>query len=239
MNGVNLTSLSISAQDQDSKSLSGKSLSADDAKTFVIFGIPRGGTTMVARVVESLGVNLGCDLPGNYEDSEFNFDLIPKELKTNRPVLIDRLASVVVQRNRDFQVWGWKYPRAEIYLWQLISKLRNPHLICVMRDPVASGIRHIKRYQNKQKRLLRKGHLVSDKDLATIPQRVLSQHLELQLKNIQIIEKSGCPSFICSYEKAVMKSDEFVREMAEFLGILSTEEQIKHAILQINPGGYL
>jgi len=43
-------------------------------KTFIVFGVPRGGTTMVARVVEKLGVVMGTNLPLNYEDDEFNYD---------------------------------------------------------------------------------------------------------------------------------------------------------------------
>ena len=39
-----------------------------------MFGVPRGGATMIARVDETLGVYLGSDLPTNDDDSEFNFD---------------------------------------------------------------------------------------------------------------------------------------------------------------------
>ena len=50
-------------------------------KTFIIFGVPRGGTTMVARVAEKLGVEMGQNLPSNYEDDEFNFDKMSDGLK--------------------------------------------------------------------------------------------------------------------------------------------------------------
>ena len=39
-----------------------------------MFGVPRGGGTMIARVAETLRVCLGSDLPSNDDDSEFNFD---------------------------------------------------------------------------------------------------------------------------------------------------------------------
>ena len=35
----------------------------DEVKTFVVYGVPRGGTTMVARVVDYLGVPMGQNLP--------------------------------------------------------------------------------------------------------------------------------------------------------------------------------
>ena len=48
-------------------------------KTFVLFGNPRGGTTMIANVVRSMGVHLGDDLPINLEDSDFNWDILSKK----------------------------------------------------------------------------------------------------------------------------------------------------------------
>ena len=41
---------------------------------FIVFGLPRGGATMIARGAETLGVCLGSDLPSKDDDGEFNFD---------------------------------------------------------------------------------------------------------------------------------------------------------------------
>ena len=56
-------------------------------KTFIIFGVPRGGTTMVARVSEQLGVVMGSGLPSNYEDDEFNYDKMPDSLKEDPKIM--------------------------------------------------------------------------------------------------------------------------------------------------------
>ena len=42
--------------------------------TFIVFGVPRGGATTIARVDETLHVCLGSDLPSKDDDGEFNFD---------------------------------------------------------------------------------------------------------------------------------------------------------------------
>ena len=47
-------------------------LEASSKLTIILFVNPRGGTTMVANVVRSMGVFLGDDLPVNLEDSNFN-----------------------------------------------------------------------------------------------------------------------------------------------------------------------
>ena len=47
-------------------------------KTFVLFGNPRGGTTMIANLVRSMGIFLGDDLPVNLEDNGFNWDILSR-----------------------------------------------------------------------------------------------------------------------------------------------------------------
>ena len=81
-------------------------------KTFIVFGVPRGGTTMIARVAEKLGVCMGSDLPSNYEDSEFNFDKLSDAIKKDQECLASTLFAAINRRNAMHDVWGWKYPRA-------------------------------------------------------------------------------------------------------------------------------
>ena len=84
-------------------------------KTFIVFGVPRGGTTMVARVVEKLGVVMGTKLPLNYEDDEFNYDKMSDEIKQDPEQMARGLMRAINRRNNRFDIWGWKYPRAHLY----------------------------------------------------------------------------------------------------------------------------
>ena len=94
-------------------------------KTFIVFGVPRSGTTMVARVVEKLVVWMGTNLPLNYEDHEFNYD----KMMTNKagPEQMARgLMRAINRRNNRFDVWvGNIHVLTCIYL-----KLSN---MCVIR----------------------------------------------------------------------------------------------------------
>ena len=208
--------------------LSGAGSDADDGRTFVVFGVPRGGTTMVARIVEQLGVPMGQDLPANYEDHAFNFDLMPDELKADRSKMLSSLIDVIRERNQSHSVWGWKYPRANIYLKQILEHVRRPHLICVLRDPLASSLRPLGR-KNVRARL---GKMTS-------PIKLMEQHVAWQSRNLEIIRRANCPSFICSYEKAVLNPEGFVAEMANFIGLDSTDQSIARAVDQIKPGAYI
>ena len=90
---------------------------------------------------------MGDVLRANYEDHDSNFDILPDEFKRDKQKQLNRLSGVVDFRNQKFTTWGWKSPRAMLYLPQIMEKLRNPHLICVMRDPIASAMRNISRVQ--------------------------------------------------------------------------------------------
>src|SRR5437763_817811 len=98
---------------------------AAEKYTVVILGVPRGGTTMVAGVVQRCGINLGENLPPNLEDPAFAGPPIRAMRKT------------IAERNEVNDIWGWKYPRAAGYLPHIARETRNLRLIAVWRDAVA------------------------------------------------------------------------------------------------------
>ena len=196
-------------------------------KTFIIFGIPRGGTTMIARVAEQLGVGMGSGLPSNYEDDEFNYDKMSDALKEDPKLMARALLRAINRRNGRHDVWGWKYPRAHLYLPLIIKQVRNPHLICVLRDPVASSLRPLSR-----KRVQKEGK-------AQLPTRVIKQHLTWQLKNIEQIHKFNKPTFLCSYEKAILDPPGFVADLSAFIDLRKDQQSLNEAVQQIRPGGYI
>lgn len=199
-----------------------------DQKTFIVYGVPRGGTTMVARVVEQLGVPMGKNLPLNYEDQDFNFDKMSDQLKADPALMHQALRRAIRKRNQEYQVWGWKYPRAHRYLPAILENIRRPHLICVMRDPVASSFRPLRRKSNGSS---------SGREASAL--RLMKQHLNWQEQNLDLIHQFGCPALMCSYEKSILQPDDFVRELSGFMGLGSDEVNVQRAIEQIKPGSYI
>ena len=103
---------------------------ADGGKTVAVFGVARGGTSMVAGAVRGFGFFMGTSLPVNNEDPDFCY-------KPN-----DHMKRVIAARNEAHKNWGWKFPLASNYLDALLPAVRNPHLIIVFRDPIAVSARH-------------------------------------------------------------------------------------------------
>jgi hypothetical protein len=183
---------------------------------------------MVARVVDYLGVPMGQNLPINYEDPDFNIDKMSEEIKSDRDLMDRSLFNAIYHRNQRHKVWGWKFPRASSYLPRILKFVRNPHLICVMRDPVCSSLRPLGR-RNRSGQPKRN----------TSALRLMKQHLRRQQQNIDLIIHSECPAFVCSYEKAIGCPEQFVQELAGFIGKDLDDCRLKAALEQIKPGGYI
>jgi hypothetical protein len=158
-------------------------------RTYVVFGVMRGGTTMVAGVMRALGIPMGGEInEDNQESAEF----------VDRP--IDQMVGAIEAHNEANPVWGWKYPNAADYVDRLWPHLRNPHLICVFRDSVANG------------QGLNRWH-----PLGLI--QGVQEGLMRQQRNINLIALRNCPSILISYEKAERDKALFLSEFSNCLGL--------------------
>ncbi|SEL40952.1 hypothetical protein SAMN05443999_105128 [Roseovarius azorensis] len=188
----------------------------DPQRTYVIFGMPRGGTTMVAGVAALLGLDIGQDLPRNLEDPAFNLDVQHGTYET-------KLASIrrtIAWRNTEQLVWGWKFPNAARYLPKLADDIANPHLIIVFRDFPAESYRMHDH----------KGGSIEDL-LGTYIRRLR------QIKEVIALYK--CPKMFLSYEKCIAEPDHFIDELRAFLGTTPPGPEA-HAQIKafMNPGSY-
>lgn len=198
-------------------------LDASTPKTVVIFGAARGGTTMVARVVQSLGIHLGDDIGINFEDDAFNLEKLQLFPSKEPESLKASLLQAIQERNQARDVWGWKYPNAVRYLPLILTSLRHPRFICVFRDCISTSSRMFASTLSK----------------GNNPLNVLDANLKLQQENIRLMRNSNVPSFLCSYEKAISDPRDFVKTLANFVGVDLNKRALKAAMEQIAPGGYL
>lgn len=186
-------------------------------KTFVLFGNPRGGTTMIANVVRSMGIFLGNDLPVNLEDNCFNWDILSRlEPEPSRADKIASIKKAVEYRNAQYEVWGWKYPRADVYFKDISPALVNPMLICIFRDVVASTWRGVVRRRQEPLNLMRRA-------------------LDLQSSNLRLIEKSNLPTLLVSYEKAIADPLQLVTSLNRFMSLGLSPDQLATHAEKVNP----
>lgn len=108
-----------------------------NTKTAIVFGVARGGTSMVAGAIRGLGFYMGDKLENNNEDLEFSYKSL------------DHMKQVIRRRDVQYRKWGWKFPAAVNYLDELLPHVRNPHLILVSRDLAATSAGHVRWHQRE------------------------------------------------------------------------------------------
>ncbi len=210
---IGLTRNKSSRIDETTISLFEQNSTSDTKKTFIIYGVGRGGTTMVAGVAKLCGLDIGKDLPINLEDNDFNIHVLRKA--GIEP--IHHLLATLEQRNKTKDIWGWKFPRAIVYLPYIREFVVNPHLILVFRDPIATATRQI---------------------LSGMPKiEAIESVQRLQQRNMQLVKTWEAPTLIVSYEKSIQSPEQFVSDLCQFLDVPKPADTSEiHAFMA--PGEY-
>ena len=181
-------------------------------RTYVTFGVERGGTSLVAGVLRALGLYLG-DIPeGNNEDKAFH----------NRP--LGQMKATVARRNQDYDVWGWKYPTASTYLPVLSKSLRNAFFVVVYRDVVATAL---SRAQWDGEFIRRNGRMSLHETNAIVN------------ANTGFVLATRRPCLLVSSEKAAAHTSQLIDEVADFLYVPRPDDELRAKILDYTePGRY-
>ncbi len=198
--------------------------------TYCVLGVPRGGTSMCAGLLQQLDINMGVRIDNdNIEDKDFLFHGGNRELFSpdceERPTAIERVNSLIEFRNNEYSEWGWKDPISSLYIRDIFHKLRNPRLIVIMRDPSAVALREFK--ENK----------IID---PTIPDDRILSHMknaiDQDLSITFFLHEVSVPSIIISYERSLRAPEQLVDGVADFLKKELASETRDQLINYIQPG---
>ena len=168
-------------------------------RTIVVFGLYRGGTTMVARVLRELGVFMGerMDPRGNEEDLDFQH------------ADAARVTEVARARDAAHDLWGWKYPGAFHTIHDWYRGLRDPYFVVVFRDVLAAA-------QTE----LTSGNF--DDLIQTTAMKL--EHTARILEFVSRASNEGLPTLLVSYERAALDGGGVVDALCEFAGLAPTDE---------------
>jgi hypothetical protein len=169
-------------------------LSDRKAKTFIVLGAARGGTSMIAGIMHHLGISMGEKLLATYEDSRLSHLLLNGAF--------GELTSEIARRNDEHMVWGWKYPDLPMLavLPKLLEVLRNPHVVAVFRDVLSIANRN---------------RVSAGTDLFLNLKAAAGYYTDL----IDYLAESSVPALLISYEKAVQNPALVVEKVGQFAGV--------------------
>ncbi len=181
-----------------------------ERRTAVVLGLYRGGTSMVAGVLRSLGVFMGdrIDPRNNHEDLDF------------QGAGAEKIRECIAKRNIAHDVWGWKDPGSLFSFADWRAHVRNPYFLFVFRDGLAAAQTEIRAAQFTDV-------------LATL--RMKQEHTNLLFHAVEEAVESGAPVMLVSYERAIHDRSEFVRELTEWFGLDASRADLSRASTWIDP----
>lgn len=197
---------------------------SDQERTIVITGTPRGGTTMVAECLGTLGLPLGVTIPAtdsrfNLEDPEFHA-LLGRE--SPGEIDLESLRALALRRNLEHRVWGFKLPMALNSLPILERELRGARFILIFRDPIAVSSREV----------VAVGIEAVD---------AMRRTLIWQERMIDFVESAKAGCMLISYEKALQFPQITAGMLASWCGLEASEERLGQAAatIEANRAAYL
>lgn len=175
-------------------------------KTIVVLGVERGGTSMGAAVIRALGISMGERAGLNHEDPGF--------LSENTETLKNHIA----KRNKKNSVWGFKVPKASLFLPFYEENLRNPYYVVVYRNVVAT----IDSWQQRK----------TGTALGTMG-HILNYYRHIQ----EHMEHTKRPVIMINYERAIADKEGMVATLAEFIGLNANSALIERGVSMMTGDG--
>ena len=179
-------------------------------KTFIVTGLHRSGTTLVASVLRHVGIFMGAEINDVVHEDE----AIAKILTARDNPALKRL---IAERNANYGTWGFKFPM----LCQSLSAadlglFGDPHVIVPFRDPVSVAVRmSLSEYHQ--------------------PVPALRAAVDELAETVTFLERLACPQLLLSYEKALIFPDDFINAILRFCGLPRSEALRQTLIRLIEP----
>jgi hypothetical protein len=167
-------------------------------KSILICGPSRGGTSFAASVFLRLGV------PFSRGGNKREISSRKHEHKGLRQAFLARdeagLRTIAEEFASEFDVWAWKLPAIQQNFDLILRAVKNPHLVCIFKDPAAVAFRK------------------SSASGKEIMEGILSS-VEAYRRMVTFVETSKVPAFFISYEKATADLPAFLPHAAHFAGV--------------------
>lgn len=202
----------------------------ETGKTIIVLGMHRSGTSMIAGVLNILGVNMGKELMGkhpsnplgHFEDLDFyklNLRILGKaggnwsNPPTREAILMQKkefdleIKSLVEKKNKG--IWGWKDPRNSLTIELYLSYLKNPYFIVCYRTP-----------EEVAKSLKRRDNL-------SIEDGIKIKNIYDSRIKIFFEKNSKLDRLDLNYKEVTMNSKKWVRKIINFLELKVNTEKIE------------
>jgi hypothetical protein len=184
--------------------------SMSGGRTFIVTGLYRSGTSLVASILHQAGIFMGQQINDVvFEDEEM--------LALLRAGDADRLKRLIEERNANYGTWGFKIPLVYTLLRpEQLVLFDNAHLIVPFRDIASIVVRNsLSDYKVAATGLREPAGQLDYQEAMTALREAVSQ-LDAMLR---FVDRVNGPSLLLSYEKAVTFAADFVGALMRFCGL--------------------
>jgi hypothetical protein len=187
-----------------------KPAAASGGQTFIVTGLHRSGTSLVASVLRQIGIFMGTEINEIVHEDE----AIAKILIAGDQ---DGLRRLIRQRDTNYGTWGFKFPMLSPSLRaEDIASFSDPHFIVMFRDPVAIAVRtSLSEYQD--------------------PVRALRTAVTEQADLLTFIDRLRVPTLLLSYEKSLIFPADFIDAILGFCGLPRNDALREQLVRVIEP----
>jgi hypothetical protein len=185
-------------------------------RTFVVLGLARGGTTMVAQLLSSFGIPMGDEADNPVVEDRRLAAAFEDGTATD-------VRAVVADYDAANPVWGFKRPNVFRSLDPQEIPFRNPHYVVVMRDLLSIANRNrISMFKDPVTDMRDSIALMSD----------LVEFIDAQHQH---------PMFLFSFDKSLLNVRSLVGAMADFCGVELTPSTRRRALksIEVDNSNYL
>ena len=203
------------------------------SKVIVILGMHKSGTSMVAGVLEKLGVNMGKELLGphwsnplgHFENVKFvnlnerilkeakgSWDNPPKEenILSLKEKFFEEIEKLI--EKEESEIWGWKDPRTSLTIELYLPYLKNPHFFVCHRN-IKAIAEELKERDNME--------IVKGEKLAKLYEKRIDEFFQKYPKSKKLD---------IYYEEFVSAPTIGLKKMINFLEIKPTQKQFQEAL---------
>ena len=200
------------------------------ARTVVVMGVARGGTSAVSGLLHIMGISMveskaPLDFVNN-EDAAFLGHGGDREIFTHRhraaelAAYLQSIRKHIAMRTRSGRRWGWKDPLVSHYIADVWDGLDRPCVVLVTRDLVATSIREIMQAEHRT------------------PDTMLDQMEVAQGEYgaaAEFLRSVLCPILFVSYERMIRHAQATVASFGDFLGIAIDDATLERCVGYIAP----
>jgi hypothetical protein len=187
---------------------------ARGGRTFIVTGLHRSGTSLIASILRQVGIFMGAEINDIvHEDIEMVKLLTAKDIAA--------LTRLIADRDATYGTWGFKFPMLSQSLGNdHLALFSDPHIIIPFRDPVSVAVRNsLSEYRE--------------------PMKALRTAVDDQSALLSFIERLDCPTLLLSYEKSLVFPGDFIDTILQFCGLPRSDGLRDSLIRLIEPNRQL